>query len=137
MIEKIYIHMIDGTDIWIPVEAEKLNHNEYLIGSFSDFDPEDASVIPQFIPGDIVSVELKQDKASDGVNVAKSLVRASSHKDKKYFNLLYRILVNNKPKDKIEIMEYKGELLKVKSEIGAGKFHYSAIVDYVKDVGSV
>jgi hypothetical protein len=41
MNEKIHIHIIDGTDVWIPIDTIKLNENEFEVLKFEDFDPED------------------------------------------------------------------------------------------------
>ena len=65
MTAKIYIHLIDGTDAWIPVDAEQLSDNHFRLNTFDDFDPEDTTLIPQFITGYIVSkkqIEINGDK---------------------------------------------------------------------------
>ena len=136
MTEKIYIHIIDGTDAWIAVDAERLNDNEFLIKDFTDFDPDDTSVIPQFIPGDIVTRKMK-DTGTDNYWTADSLVRPSNNELKNYFEFLYRTITGDKLKDGNERHKFKDILSRTTNEIEEGKFHYPAIVNYVKGIKTV
>jgi hypothetical protein len=136
MKDQIYIHMIDGSDAWIPVGCEQLSENEFKIGQFEDFDPEDASVIPQFIPGDIVTRRMTK-KGSENVWTAHILLEPSTHHDKKYIEFLYRIVTGNKLKGDLERAEYKEQIERTRNEIRNGVFHYPAIVNYVKGIETV
>jgi hypothetical protein len=136
MTEKIYIHIIDGTDAWIPVDAERLNDNEFLIKDFTDFDPDDTSVIPQFIPGDIVTRKIK-DTERGNYWTAESIVRPSDNEFKNYFEFLYRTITGDKLKDENERLKFKDILTRTTNEIKDGKFHYPAIVNYLKGIKTV
>jgi len=136
MTDKIYVHMIDGADIWVPVEVERLNDNEFLIKTFDDFDTDDTSVIPQFIPGDIVTLKQRTIDNKE-LRTAESIVKPSGNKDKNYFDFLYRTLSGDKLKDDNERLKYKDIITRIKNEIKDGKFHYPAIVNYVTGIGTV
>lgn len=58
MITKLYIHLIDGSEALIPVEAEHVENNQFKIKSFEDFDPEDTSVIRNPSAKYIFSIDL-------------------------------------------------------------------------------
>jgi hypothetical protein len=135
MTEKIYIHMIDGTDIWVPVDVERLNNNEFIIKKFDDFDPEDTSVIPQYIPGDIVTLKPRTIDNKE-LRTVESIVKPSDNKHKDYFEFLYRTITGDKLKDENERLKYKDIIIRTKNEIKDGKFHYPAIANYVNGIGT-
>ena len=136
MTERIYIHLIDGSESWIPVNVELLGDDQFKINSFDDFDPEDTTVIPQFIPGDIVTKRLIE-RNGEKFWTADRLAKPSDNTNKKYFEFLYRIVTGNKLKDDKERLEYKNEIIRTRNEIKEGKFHYPAIANYVKGIGTV
>ena len=45
----------DGGEVWRPYPAVRLGDGQYLLGSPSDFDPDDEA--PAFLPGDHVECE--------------------------------------------------------------------------------
>ncbi len=135
MTEKIYIHIIDGVEAWIVVNTERLNDKEFLIKDFIDFDTDDTSFVSQFIPGDIVTRKIRE-KENDKYWIADKLVKPSDHKDKLYLEFLYRIVAGDKPKDEKERQRYSDVIARTRKEISNGKFHYSAIVNYVKGIGT-
>ena len=127
--------MIDGTDIWVPVVAVRQADNQFLIQTFDDFDPDDTSVIPQFIPGDIVTCKPRTKEKE--FETAQSLIKPSDNKDKNYIDLLYKIVTGDKLKGDNERLKYKDALTRIRKEIKEGKFHYPVIVDYITGVGAV
>jgi hypothetical protein len=133
MTEQIYIHIIDGTDAWVPVETVRQADNEFLIQTFDDFDPDDTSLIPQFIPGDIVTRMIKE-KENDKYWTADKLVKASGHRDKLYLEFLHRVITGDKPKGEKERLKYADVIVRTRKEINDGKFHYPTIVNYIKGI---
>ena len=133
MTEKIYIHMIDGTDIWVPVDTVQQADNQFLIQTFEDFDPADTSLIPQFIPGDIVTRKLKE-KENDKYWTADKLIKSSDHKDKIYLEFLHRVITGDKPLDEKERHKYSDVITRTRKEINDGKFHYPTIENYVRGI---
>lgn len=133
MTEKIYIHIVDGTEAWMPVDTEQLTEKEFLIKEFSDFDPDDTSFVPQFIPGDIVTGKISE-KENNKYWMADKLVKASEHRDKLYLEFLHRVVMGNKPKDENERLKYADAIMRTRMEINDGKFHYPTIVNYIKGI---
>lgn len=135
MTEKIYIHMIDGTNIWVPVDALRQADNQFLVQTFDDFDPDDTSIIPQFIPGDIVMCKLGTEGRA--FLTAESLVKPSDDNDKMYIEFLYKTVTGNILMTDNERLKYREAIERTKKEINNGKFHYPAIVDFVRGIESV
>lgn len=130
---KIYVHVIEGSDCWMVVEAKQLTKGEFEIIEFDEFDPKDNSIIPQYILGDVVNIR----KHSSGENefwVADNLIRPSKHEDKKYFEFLYRIVTGHKPKDAIERYQFRHVITRIRKEINNGEIYYPAVKNYVLGV---
>jgi len=73
MTETIYVYLLDeGTDVWRPVEAERVSGSVFKIPSTTQV-PDDEEWM--FKPGDVVLCELK--KLADG----KRLVATRKQKD--------------------------------------------------------
>jgi hypothetical protein len=136
MTEKIYIHMIDGTDVWVPANAVRQTDNQFLIQTFDDFDPDDTSVIPQFIPGDVVICKPNTTKGIE-FETAQSLIKPSDNKDKNYIEFLYKTATGDKLESDNERIKYKDAITRTRKEIKDGKFHYPAIVDYITGIETV
>lgn len=136
--EKIIIHVIDGSDMWLVVNAEQIEGDKYLIRDFfeEEFDADDTSILPQFIPGDLVITELKQNENGKQFRIAKTLIGPSKHEEKTYFELLYKLVMGNRPKDKLERTNYKDSIARVRKELKDGKFHYPAVENYVNGIGN-
>lgn len=137
--EKIVIHVIDGADMWLVVNAEKVEGDKYVIKDFfeEEFDAGDTSMLPQFIPGDVVITELEENENGERFRIAKSLVEPSQHEEKTYFEFLYRLVTGNKPKDRLERTIYKDSIKRVRRELEDGTFHYFAVENYVNGIGNV
>jgi hypothetical protein len=86
---KIYVHLIDGTDVWVPVEAKEIGEDQYEILDNVEYDDLDTSELFEFFPGDIV--KLGQRTFSEGKTgaVARDLVKASSRTDRKYWEFMF------------------------------------------------
>jgi len=132
MTETIYVRMIDGTETLIPVKARTLDNERYMIEPFGEFDIDDTSTVPQFIPGDIVTTELKDMGGQETIRIATSLTMASNNRDRIYFEFLYRTITDDKPNKREKETRYKDSVSRVRLEISQGRFHYPAVIDYVK-----
>mgnify|MGYP006917955535 CR=1 FL=1 len=60
MMETILVHAIDGTSVWVPVIAKRLNDSHYRIEASDHFDASDSSFLLEFIPGDVVELGSRQ-----------------------------------------------------------------------------
>ena len=52
--KKIYVTLIEGTIVYVPVDAIQLNGNNYRIVANEHEDSADTTLIWQFFPGDVV-----------------------------------------------------------------------------------
>lgn len=80
---QVIVHMIDGTDCWIHVPAERMSDNKFLLLPHNEFDPEDTSQLLEYLPGDTVRL------GEDGEIVA---ARLSSDPERAYWALLYDVV---------------------------------------------
>src|SRR5882762_10497189 len=117
---KIYIHVIEGTDTWMPATVRRLSDGEFEIIEFKDFDPKDNSLMPQFILGDIVTLRTQKEENGKELLVADKLIKPSQRQDKKYFEFLYRIVTGDKLKNAIERYQFRHEIKRIRDEIQNG-----------------
>ena len=124
--------MIDGTDIWVPVDAVRQGDNQFLIQTFDDFDPDVTFVILQFIPGDVVICKPKIKETE--FETAQSIVKPSDNKDKNYIEFLYKTVTGDKLKSDNQKLKYRDAITRTRNEIKENKFHHPAIVDYITGI---
>jgi hypothetical protein len=118
----------------MPAEASEVAEGEFEITDFDEFDPLDNSIVPQFIPGDIVTIR-KLNPADAEFWAADKLIRQSSREEKRYFEFLYRTVTGDKLKDAIERYQFRHVIKRIRDEINdEGKWHYPAVENYVKGV---
>lgn len=79
--------MVDGSECWIPVPAERLDDDEFLLLPHDEFDPEDAAQLLEYLPGDIVQLGDK----GQIVNA-----RISSDPERAYWALLYDVVTGKR-----------------------------------------
>ncbi len=60
MTSKVYVRLIDGVGVFIPVEARFISHDVYQLMSDHEFDYEDDAVLFDFGSQDAVNTEEKQ-----------------------------------------------------------------------------
>jgi hypothetical protein len=133
---EIYIPAIDGLNIWMPIMAKALGNNQFLILNNNKFDCTDYSILPAFIPGDIVLAEKEFDEV-ENKNIARSLIKPSLHPDKKYFEFLYHAIVGDLSNDKRNVTKYKAEIQRVKAEYAEGRYFYPSILETIDKLDSM
>ena len=47
MANTIFVHVFEGTEVWLPVLAEPLGQETYTIVQYDYYDPDDSSLVPQ------------------------------------------------------------------------------------------
>ena len=125
--EEIYISVIDGVQVWFPAKAKPLGDNQFLILNNNEFDCTDYSSLPEFIPGDTVSIEKKILQKNARKPVAKSLIAPSSHPDKNFFEFLYHATIGDISVDATTLNKYRREIERVTLESKQGRYFYPAI----------
>jgi hypothetical protein len=116
--ERIYIHAIEGTEYHAPVNAVRLPSGDYQIAEDNYFDFEDFTLLPEFIPEDVVKVERR------GPDLyATELVSPSPSPEKKYIDLRRRILLEDLPITQEVIIQYAAEIKRLLKEYPGGEEH--------------
>ncbi len=131
MIRKIYIHLIDGTDSWVPIDAKHIQNDQFEIVDNKKYDDLDASELFEFFPGDIVEIE--QHIFTDGTKgqVAKRLISKGEWPDRKFNEFKFMAAIGQLNIDKITAQHYHYEIGRVKQEYSAGQFYYTAIIETI------
>ena len=131
-LDKIYVLQIDGTDVWVPINARQVEGKQYELLPDREFDDLDSNQLFQFFPGDIVTVE--QYKFSDGSvrEVAKQLVYRFSIQDRDYMEFKFYATRNELPIDTNTAEKYREIIARIKNENEAGQFFYPSILDTIE-----
>jgi hypothetical protein len=133
---KINIPAFDGVSLRMPIKAKSLGNNQFLILNNNEFDCTDYSFLPKFIPGDIVLAPMEFDEG-ENKNIDLSLVKQSSHPDKKFFEFLYHATVGDLATDKTSLTKYKAEIHRVKDEYAKGRYFYPSILETIDKLDSI
>ena len=84
MTEKILVHVIEGAESWVPIDAQEISTYQYMILNDIKYEDIDIGTFFEFYPGDIVVVE----DAFDEEYQFKALKISSfgSYPNRKYFH---------------------------------------------------
>jgi len=95
--EKIYINLIDGINVLVPVKALKIDNDYYKIINNHFFDNGDTTSIWEFFCDDIVKCKLVKDK-----KIAYKLIE-SNLLNRHLYTLIFNIVSNHRTKNIIKI----------------------------------
>lgn len=130
--QRVYVHLIDGTDIWIPVNARIVQDNQYEILDDSEFkDDADPNYLFKFYPGDIVEIGTHTFEDGKKGVVAKKLISQGQWQNRKYNDFLFKATLGQLNIDTYTADKYRDEVERVKEEQSAGQAFYPAIVDTI------
>ena len=135
--QKVYIHMIDGADARIPINARMIQDSQYEILDDSEFTEAYPSVLFEFYPGDIVETGIQTLKDGKDVNVAKKIVSQGQWQNRKYYEFLFMATLERLKIDLHTVDKYRDEVERVKKEYSAGQFFYPATIDTVHKLDSL
>ncbi len=93
--DKVYVQLIDGATVWVPTNAHKLGDNEYLILLDSEFDEYDPINLCEFIPGDLVALDLQTFQDGTTGLVCRHLIKSSSRPDKNTLTFYLKLHLDN------------------------------------------
>jgi hypothetical protein len=136
-IDKVYIHVIDGTDVFIPVDARKVASEQYQLLNDEMYADGDPNCLFEFFVGDMVEVE--QHRFADGKYgfVAKKLIQSGDREDRSYWEFKFKATVGQLPIDRHTVQKYKRDIERVKGEINQGQFLYPSLVETLKKLDNV
>jgi len=131
-IEQIYIQLLDGTTVLVPVNAIKLLNNQYEILDDKEFTGYfDSSDIYEFYPGDIV--ELEQHKFSDGKTglVATKLINIGQWSDRKFNEFRFKATLGQLKVNKQTADKYRDEISRILKQKSSGQFIYPDLLNTI------
>ena len=131
---KIYVRFVDGTNVYIPVDARFVSDNIYQILPDSEFDYDDDATLFEFGPQDIVKVKSQQLAADRSVPVAYELVTVGE-KNNLQKRLLFYILMNEpNPQDLLDGVSQQ-DIASLMSKINEASFMYPTIKEWFPSIG--
>jgi phosphorylcholine metabolism protein LicD len=130
MTEKILVHVIDGAESWVPVNAEQIGTFKFMILDDHEYEDIDLGIFFGFYPGDIVVVEDAFDEEYEFKAIRISSF--GSYSDRKYFHFKYKATLRQIPTTPEKAEEFKDEILRIRHEIAAGQFVYKGIKETIQ-----
>lgn len=127
----IYIHLIDGTDVWVLIQAKHVQNNQFEIIETNEYTVSATKGLFQFFPGDVV--ELDEHVLSDGSkrHVAKKLVSKGQWPDRKFNEFKYKAMLKQVSIDKEAVKEFEVEIKRIKAEYSKGQIFYPTLMETV------
>ena len=130
MTEKILVHVIDGAESWVPVNAEQIGTFKFIILDDHEYEDIDLGIFFGFYPGDIVVVEDAFDEEYEFK--ANKISSFGSYPDRKYLFLKYKATLRQIPTSLETTVEFKDEILRIKLEMADGQFVYKGIKETIQ-----
>ncbi len=127
---KIYVHFLDGVEVYIPVEARLISDNLYQLMSDGEFDYDAVAVLFEFGSQDIVKVKEIRFADGDFGQVAHQLVKAGDSRNLQKRLLLQIALKKPEPKAILEGIDRR-EIRSLYQKIEEAPFVYPAIKDWL------
>ena len=134
MMETILVHAIDGTSVWVPVIAKRLNDSYYRIEASDHFDASDSSFLLEFIPGDVVELGSRQFTNGERHMVAVGLVSPSNMNFKDYFEFQFNCVQGMMKITKEQQNKYRHVIERIDQESLSGKFFYPKVLEEIKAI---
>jgi hypothetical protein len=136
-IQKIYIHLIDGTDVWVLINARYIQDAQFEIIENNEYNALDTKGLFEFYPGDIV--ELDEHVLSDGTKrqVAKKLISKGQWPDRKFYEFKYKATLKRLNIDKQTAQFFRVEIERVKMEHSTGQIFYPTIIETVNKLDNL
>ncbi len=130
MTEKILVHVTEGAESWVPIDAQEISTYHYMILNDNEYEDIDIGTFFQFYPGDIVVVE---DAFEEEYQFkALKIYSFGSYPDRKYLHFKYKSTLRQIPTTPEKAEEFKDEIIRIKLEMAAGQFVYKGIKETIQ-----
>jgi hypothetical protein len=130
MTEKILVHVIEGAESWVPIDAQEISTYQYMILNDNEYEDIDIGTFFEFYPGDIVVVE---DAFEEEYQFkALKIYSFGSYPDRKYLHFKYKSTLRQIPTTPEKAVEFKDEIIRIKLEMAAGQFVYKGIKETIQ-----
>ncbi|HEY5825600.1 MAG TPA: hypothetical protein VIT44_14595 [Cyclobacteriaceae bacterium] len=135
--QKIYIHLVDGTDVWVAIDARPIQDSQFEIIEDDEYSNRATNELFEFFPGDIVEIE--EQVLLDGIKrqVAKKLISKGQWTDRKFKEFKYKAGLKKLPIDKQTAELFRKEIERVKKEYSSGQIFYPTIMETVSKLESL
>jgi hypothetical protein len=130
MTEKILVHVIEGAESWVPIDAQEISTYQYMILNDNEYEDIDIGTFFEFYPGDIVVVEDAFDEEYQFK--ALKIYSFGSYPDRKYLHFKYKSTLRQIPTTPEKAEEFKDEIIRIKLEMAAGQFVYKGIKETIQ-----
>ncbi len=127
--QTIYVRLLDGADVLIPVCADQLSQYRCRILDDEAFETDDPSVLFEYYPGDIVeSVETLDEEC--GLKAVK-LLELGTYPNRKYLLFKFKATLHQLPITKETALEFGDEIARIQAETSKGVFAYRGIKETI------
>jgi len=136
--QTLYVRLIDGTDCYVPVESRANPDGTILVTANPEFDPEDTSTLPEFLPGDTVRAEIRAPftPVQTPVLIAAQLVHTSAD-DRDYWSVLFALASGTDTLPAVPADRLTAIATRVLAEVESGaRWHYPSVVSWAKGRGA-
>ena len=130
MTEKILVHVIEGAESWVPIDAQEISTYQYRILNDIEYEDIDIGTFFEFYPSDIVVVEDAFDEEYQFK--ALKIYSFGSYPDRKYLHFKYKATLRQIPTTPEKAVEFKDEIIRIKLEMAAGQFVYKGIKETIQ-----
>ena len=129
IIQRIYVHLIDGTDVWVLVNVKPIQDARFEILENKEYNEIGKDELFEFFPGDIVEVE--ENVLSDGTKrqIAKKLISKGKWPDRKFSEFKYKAALKQLNIDKPTALIFREEIERIKTEYSKGQTFYPTIIE--------
>lgn len=134
----LHVRLIDGTDCFVAVESCANSDGTFLISANPEFDPEDTSTVPEFLPGDTVRAETRAPftHGQAPVLIATELVRTSAD-DRDYWSVLFALASGAAGLPALRADRLAAIAARVLAEVASGsRWHYPSVVNWANGSGT-
>ena len=136
--DKIHVQLLDGTSVWTPVNAKRIDDHQYEILEDKEYTENiDPLYLHEFYPGDIV--EVGHNTFENGITgqVAKKLIKAGHWSDRKYNIFKFKATVGQITINKETADLYQNEIDRLKKEHLNGQFFYPSLLETVNKLDKI
>jgi len=129
--------LIDGTEVWVPIDAKLIHDSQFEIIVNAEFVNSDTNELYEFFPGDVV--ELENHVFQDGTKgkVAKKLISKGQWTDRDYNEFKFKATFGQLSLDKETANKYHKEIERIKKEKKSGKYFYPSLLDTVEKLDNL
>ena len=131
--QKLYVRSVDGVRCFVPLPVSVGTDGTFHLLPNTEFDPEDAITLFEFLPGDDVRAEHQViGDGRESVLLATTLVQSAS-RDRAYWAVLFAVAWGVPLPSSVEADELPGIAARIRAENESGlRSHYPSVVEWAR-----